>query len=64
LECGHSCTGSCSDCAKDDEGIVRHISCRRKCDRPYSTCNHRCVKLCHNGTSDCGTCEARCEVSC
>ncbi|KAL4804110.1 hypothetical protein BDV18DRAFT_166268 [Aspergillus unguis] len=64
--CGHSCSGCCGRClieAYDGQREFSHLKCTKKCDRPYSTCNHRCPKTCHTG-EDCGPCEAKCEVRC
>lgn len=57
LPCGHGCSGTCSGC----QGGV-HPGCVKLCDRPYSTCNHRCNQKCHNGEA-CGSCKQPCEVS-
>lgn len=65
LRCGHVCPGTCGSCRKqgqDGTVALEHAKCRKICDRPYGTCNHRCSKLCHDG-QDCGNCQKRCEVS-
>lgn len=61
LACGHACPGSCGGC-RDQEGNTRHGQCKKVCGRPYSTCNHRCPRQCHDG-SNCGLCFSNCEVS-
>ncbi|KAK3293122.1 uncharacterized protein B0H64DRAFT_326522 [Chaetomium fimeti] len=66
LKCGHRCPGTCGRCRGESaEGVVTfsHQTCNKLCDRPYGTCNHRCVKTCHEG-KECGTCTRRCEVRC
>ncbi|EWZ86614.1 hypothetical protein FOWG_10174 [Fusarium oxysporum f. sp. lycopersici MN25] len=60
--CSHQCTGTCSRCRNGD-GEVAHRSCRKICDRPYGSCNHRCPRICHDG-SPCSSCQAPCEVRC
>jgi hypothetical protein len=60
LPCGHQCSGSCSTCSQED-GNITHRSCTKVCDRPYGSCNHRCVQVCHVG-KPCGNCKAPCEV--
>jgi hypothetical protein len=65
LGCGHNCGGVCGKCLKKGEnGVVsfEHPTCTKKCDRPLGACNHRCLKVCHDGEG-CGNCEAKCEVS-
>lgn len=55
LECGHICPGSCSTC------IDHHRDCKRVCDRPRNTCNHRCLRPCHMD-EPCPPCDSQCEV--
>jgi hypothetical protein len=65
LSCGHKCEGSCGRCLEKGDGgktSFDHPTCKKKCDRPFGTCNHRCLKLCHDGEG-CGNCEAKCEVT-
>lgn len=64
LGCGHNCGGVCGKCLKKGENVVvlfEHPRCTKKCDRPHGVCNHRCLKVWHNGES-CGNCEAKCEL--
>ncbi|ROT36145.1 hypothetical protein SODALDRAFT_346215 [Sodiomyces alkalinus F11] len=66
LACGHQCPGVCSTCRKEGEnGAVgfEHGKCKKTCDRPFGTCNHRCSRVCHDG-EECGSCEQKCEVRC
>ncbi|KAF1968342.1 hypothetical protein BU23DRAFT_592152 [Bimuria novae-zelandiae CBS 107.79] len=66
LACGHACPGSCGGCNrkdKDGNATVQHQKCTKKCGRRFGTCNHNCSQRCHDG-SDCGLCEAPCEVRC
>ncbi|KAJ5769858.1 uncharacterized protein N7511_001909 [Penicillium nucicola] len=66
LGCGHKCESSCGRCLQKSDGeekLFDHPVCKRKCDRPYGTCNHKCLKVCHDGKS-CDSCEAKCEVRC
>jgi hypothetical protein len=65
LSCGHVCPGTCGRCNskdKDDQPVVVHLDCKKKCGRKFSTCNHNCPRFCHSGT-DCGLCQGACEVS-
>jgi hypothetical protein len=65
LSCGHPCPGSCARCnSKDmlDQPVVKHAACEKICGRKHGTCNHDCNRRCHDG-SDCGLCQAPCEVS-
>ena len=64
LSCGHGCSDCCGNCLKgvqDGIRVSKHPKCTKRCDRPYSACNHRCPKICHDEES-CGYCEAKCEV--
>lgn len=64
LSCGHTCPGTCGKCSgRDVNGqlVAHHAPCNKKCDRPFSTCNHRCTKFCHTG-QECGPCVLKCEV--
>ncbi|KAK6860594.1 hypothetical protein PG995_004230 [Apiospora arundinis] len=64
-ECGHSCSGTCGKCRKDEDGVVTtvHQLCKVVCKRPRDTCGHICQKRCHAG-EPCGPCHSRCEVRC
>jgi hypothetical protein len=65
LSCGHPCPGTCGQCnTKDtyDQPVVKHATCKKTCGRKHGTCNHDCDRRCHDGT-DCGLCQAPCEVS-
>ena len=65
LPCGHICPGSCGSCnCRDAEGrtSASHQKCTKICGRPFGTCNHTCLKLCHG--KDCGPCLSPCEVRC
>lgn len=65
LSCSHPCPGTCAQCnTKDmyDQPVVKHAACRKTCGRKHGTCNHDCIRRCHDGT-DCGLCQAPCEVS-
>jgi hypothetical protein len=63
LPCGHQCTGSCSTCSIDNDGIAMHQACSQVCGRPYDTCGHVCRSRCHSGTP-CSPCTRPCEVRC
>ncbi|KAL3467220.1 hypothetical protein BJX64DRAFT_192492 [Aspergillus heterothallicus] len=68
LSCGHKCPGTCHSCAPLPKGEAgpkqaRHQDCKVICGRKHATCNHTCPRLCHSG-SDCGVCQAKCEVRC
>ncbi|KAK6359113.1 hypothetical protein TWF696_000280 [Orbilia brochopaga] len=68
LNCGHICQRLCRDCRKPKEDApgeftINHNSCLQTCERPFNTCSHSCVKLCH-GDEPCGFCEQDCEVRC
>lgn len=66
LPCGHNCKRPCMDCTtRVDGGTVRikHGVCKNQCDRPYSTCQHRCTSSCH-GDNPCQLCVQPCEVRC
>lgn len=65
LSCGHPCPGTCGQCNIKDmynQPVVKHAACTKTCGRKHGTCNHDCNRLCHDGT-DCGLCQAPCEVS-
>ncbi|KAH9907356.1 hypothetical protein F4778DRAFT_768940 [Xylariomycetidae sp. FL2044] len=66
LGCGHICPGTCESCRRPQEdgtAVFEHGKCRRICDRPHGTCNHRCPLPCHAG-KECGSCMKKCEVRC
>lgn len=65
LPCSHDCSGTCGRCTikdKDNQVIAKHIACTKKCGRKMGTCNHNCIRFCHDG--DCGLCQQPCEVRC
>jgi hypothetical protein len=65
LSCGHPCPGTCGQCNTKDmynQPVIKHAACKKTCGRKHGTCNHDCNRLCHDGT-DCGLCQAPCEVS-
>ena len=65
LSCGHVCQKRCSHCRKRKDGgsvEVDHGICQAICGRNYSTCNHHCSELCHEG--DCPPCGKPCELRC
>lgn len=64
--CGHPCRSECHSCKQRTEGKVtleNHGICKQPCGRKYTTCPHRCAKICH-GEASCPSCPAPCEVSC
>lgn len=63
LPCGHACTGTCGTCNTivDGQKHTNHGTCKKPCGRGFTTCNHTCNVLCHDG-SPCGLCSARCAV--
>ncbi|KAF8540975.1 AAA domain-containing protein [Trichophaea hybrida] len=72
LYCGHQCGGTCGTCfalddADDEHELVArtiaHQPCGNICGRGFTTCSHMCTKRCHEGT-ECGVCQAPCEVKC
>ena len=66
LPCGHTCTRKCMDCKKmheDGKIIESHGVCKKKCERPFNTCNHTCQATCH-GDEPCQLCAMPCEVRC
>ena len=66
LPCSHICSSRCGDCCKiknANDTADEHVPCKLVCGRQYSTCTHRCPRLCHSG-SDCGICKSPCEVRC
>ena len=66
LPCGHPCQKLCRQCRKrkeDDAVEVDHGSCESVCDRPYTTCSHRCAKFCHQNEG-CPPCQKPCDVRC
>ncbi|KAK8064546.1 hypothetical protein PG994_007184 [Apiospora phragmitis] len=64
-DCGHSCSGMCGKCRKEENGEVKimHQPCKKLCKRPRSTCGHICPRRCHAGEA-CDPCDSRCEVRC
>ena len=66
LACGHSCSGTCSNCQQGDangRNVTKHMPCSKICGRRFATCNHTCPRTCHDG-KDCGPCQAPCDVRC
>ncbi|KAF2680876.1 P-loop containing nucleoside triphosphate hydrolase protein [Lentithecium fluviatile CBS 122367] len=63
LKCGHLCRTTCYQCAIWGEGERLHADCKSKCDKPFMTCNHKCMATCHDGVP-CGTCQKQCEANC
>lgn len=65
LSCGRLCRGSFHACRKSsgDKFFIDSGTCLQVCDRNYSTCNHRCLYVCH-GDEACPLCSAPCEVCC
>ncbi|KAJ6257390.1 hypothetical protein Dda_8279 [Drechslerella dactyloides] len=68
LPCGHVCQRQCRDCRKPKENTINevtidHRACLQRCERPFNTCFHSCVKTCH-GDEPCGFCDQGCEVRC
>jgi AAA domain len=61
MECGHACSGSCSDCNNLESAHVSHQKCEVVCGRRFGSCNHTCEKSCHSG-KPCQHCEKNCEV--
>lgn len=57
LDCGHGCSGICSDCQ------IRgtHAKCNGQCGR-VGDCGHPCPLPCHSG--NCPPCEVVCEAVC
>jgi hypothetical protein len=65
LKCGHVCPGSCGTCIfKEKNGTMKtqHKICNKRCQRPHSTCNHLCDRLCH-ADEPCPLCRQNCEGS-
>ncbi|KAL2814041.1 hypothetical protein BJX63DRAFT_393349 [Aspergillus granulosus] len=68
LSCGHTCSGTCHSCAprpQKESGPkeAMHHKCKVICGRKQGSCYHTCPRKCHSG-SDCGVCQAKCEVRC
>lgn len=66
VECRHQvCINPCYKCDPDsgNGGIRRHAPCAKICDNDFTTCSHRCARLCHIG-EDCGLCRQDCELRC
>lgn len=66
LPCSHECGSKCHMCRPREDGeIIRnnHPSCRKTCERPYTTCSHYCKETCHP-ESKCQLCSRPCEVRC
>ncbi|XP_069075559.1 NFX1-type zinc finger-containing protein 1-like isoform X2 [Pleurodeles waltl] len=56
LECGHMCSGSCSECAQGEQ----HIACAKQCDHVLF-CSHQCEGKC---STSCACCLRVCENKC
>lgn len=65
LPCGHICKDSCWECLPQNVGGLhtQNADCKQVCNRPYSTCSHRCTARCH-GEVPCAPCKASCDVMC
>lgn len=66
LPCGHECKGQCQHChTRKDAKVTQtnHGICNQVCGRKFSTCQHNCSKICHEG-KDCRPCDKPCEVRC
>ncbi|KAK2008989.1 P-loop containing nucleoside triphosphate hydrolase protein [Colletotrichum eremochloae] len=64
--CGHTCKMHCSNCRTREDGKVTredHGTCRQPCERPFTTCSHRCQEACH-GEMGCPPCSAPCQNKC
>lgn len=63
LICGHSCAKTCGTCLTVvyGEDRVDHGTCKKFCGRKFTTCNHTCMKPCHDGTP-CSLCDRICQV--
>ncbi|CCF36962.1 hypothetical protein CH063_00242 [Colletotrichum higginsianum] len=64
--CGHACKMSCSACRTTEGGIVvneDHGTCKQLCDRPFTSCSHRCREACH-GEMSCPPCSSPCQNQC
>ena len=57
LDCGHPCSGRCSDC----QSKKRHSRCTGQCGK-IGDCGHQCNSPCHKGP--CPPCEVPCTKSC
>ena len=56
LQCGHQCSGTCSDCRQRDS----HESCQTRCSR-FLVCLHRCRATCCEPCPPCvSTCNRQC----
>lgn len=64
--CGHKCKSACHTCNTRKDGKLmeqNHGICPKICGRPYLTCRHTCMAVCHDG-KPCQPCQAPCEVRC
>jgi hypothetical protein len=64
--CGHKCKSACYMCNTRKDGKLmeqNHGMCPKVCGRPYLTCRHTCMAVCHDG-KPCQPCHAPCEVRC
>ena len=57
LDCGHSCSGLCSDCS----ARMQHSRCTGQCSQ-VGDCGHECHNPCHKGA--CPPCQVICTRSC
>ena len=57
LQCGHLCSGACSDC----QATKKHSTCTGTC-RNTGDCGHQCPSPCHTGP--CPPCKVRCTREC
>ena len=66
LSCGHNCKSPCHRCRKrlgDRILTEEHEHCKQTCGQEYSTCNHSCMQVCHEG-KPCPPCITVCETIC
>ncbi|KAK2062305.1 P-loop containing nucleoside triphosphate hydrolase protein [Colletotrichum caudatum] len=64
--CGHTCKMRCSTCRTRKDGKVTgedHGTCKQPCERPFTTCSHRCREACH-GETGCPPCSSPCQNQC
>ncbi|RXM95922.1 NFX1-type zinc finger-containing protein 1 [Acipenser ruthenus] len=56
LQCGHKCSGSCSECSNG----MSHVACRSKC-KEVLICSHQCQNKC---SEECVPCSLSCDRKC
>lgn len=67
LKCGHDCKRICKNCNSKDKNDyiskINHEICKAQFNKQYITCNHACLKTCHENKS-CRLCLKSCKVWC